>query len=68
MLFKRVLDKISSQDIHDLLIKITQKIAQKEGFSFDMVYVDGTKLEAYANRYTFVYRKRTVNYWKKKTN
>ena len=45
MRFKRVLDKISSQDMHRLLIKITQKIAQKEGFSFDMVYVDGTKLE-----------------------
>ncbi|MDE5757706.1 MAG: hypothetical protein K2H85_03730 [Allobaculum sp.] len=66
MRFKRVLDKISSQDMHRLWVKITQKIAQKEGFSFDTVYVDGTKLEAYANRYTFIYRKRTVNYWKKK--
>ncbi|MDE5758273.1 MAG: hypothetical protein K2H85_06630 [Allobaculum sp.] len=39
---------------------LNQKIAQKEGFSFDTVYVDETKLEAYANRYTFVYRKRTI--------
>ena len=40
----------------DLFSQIIDKIAELDSITFDEVFVDGTKLEANANRYTFVWR------------
>ena len=36
-----------------------------EDISTDNIYIDGTKIEAYANRYSFVWKKSVKNYWNK---
>lgn len=34
-----------------------RKILEKQGINTDNIFIDGTKIEAYANKYTFVWKK-----------
>jgi len=47
-----------SSNIDDVLVEINNKIIQEDTeVNPNVVYIDGTKLEAYANKYTFVWKK-----------
>ncbi|NLC97411.1 MAG: IS1182 family transposase [Erysipelotrichaceae bacterium] len=50
-------------NIDDVLVEINKRII-KEDSSVDLntLYVDGTKLEAYANKYTFVWKKAILKF------
>jgi len=43
--------------IHDIFTQVVQMLVEMGYLSLDVVYVDGTKLESRANKYTFVWRK-----------
>ncbi|MBR3241800.1 MAG: IS1182 family transposase [Parasporobacterium sp.] len=47
------------EDIEDLFYGITKEITAAEGVDLKHLYIDGTKLEANANKYTFVWKKST---------
>jgi transposase len=53
-------------NIDDVLVEINKKIMEKDK-SVDptIVYIDGTKLEAYANKYTFVWKKAILKFKEK---
>ena len=56
MAFQRFFARLTLPVIQDLFSQIIDKIAKLDSITFDEVFVDGTKLEANANRYTFVWR------------
>ncbi len=43
-------------------VYILPEIFKLENISTDTIYIDGTKLEAYSNKYTFVWRGSIENY------
>ena len=43
--------------IHEIFTQVVLMLVEMGYLSLDVVYVDGTKLESRANRYTFVWRK-----------
>lgn len=43
--------------IHDIFTQVVKLPVDMEYLSLDIVYMDGTKIESRANRYTFVWRK-----------
>lgn len=49
----------------DLFYQYVRKLADMDELSKETVFIDGTKLEACANKYTFVWRK-SVNKWEEK--
>lgn len=53
--FSRFLDRTSDL-LPDLFEQFVKKIFELENISTDTIYIDGTKIEAYANRYTFVWK------------
>lgn len=48
--------------IDDLFDQFVQRLKQKGEISGKNIFIDGTKIEAYANRYTFVWRKSVEKY------
>ena len=60
----RFLNKIEHL-LPDLFEQFIKEIFKMEDISTDNIYIDGTKIEAYANRYSFVWRKSVKNYWNK---
>ena len=60
----RFLNKIEHL-LPDLFEQFIKKIFKMENISTDNIYIDGTKIEAYANRYSFVWKKSVKNYWNK---
>ena len=49
----------------DLFYQMVRKLAAMKELSMDTVFIDGTKLEACANKYTFVWKK-SVGKWEEK--
>lgn len=49
------------QNIEDIFLDINRYIFAQEGVDLEHVYLDGTKLEANANRYTWVWKKGCIN-------
>jgi len=49
----------------DLFYQLVRRLAQRGDLSKETVFIDGTKLEACANRYTFVWKK-AVGKWEEK--
>lgn len=49
----------------DLFYQFVRRLASMGGLSLETVFIDGTKLEACANKYTFVWRK-SVGKWEEK--
>lgn len=49
----------------DLFYQFVRRLAAMEELSLETVFIDGTKLEACANKYTFVWRK-SVGKWEEK--
>ena len=48
--------------IHTVFAQLVLVLADHGYLSLDVAYVDGTKLESKANRYTFVWKKNTLRY------
>ena len=50
------------EDIKQLFAQIVMFLAKEGVLSLEIAYVDGTKIEANANKYTFVWKKNTKRY------
>lgn len=46
-------------EINEVFTQLVLMLAEKGFISLDVEYVDGTKMESKANKYTFVWRKST---------
>ena len=55
----------ASEAIEDLFYQLVRKLADMEELSKETVFIDGTKIEACANKYTFVWKK-SVCKWEEK--
>ena len=55
----------ASEAIEDLYYQLVRKLADMEELSKETVFIDGTKIEACANKYTFVWKK-SVGKWEEK--
>ncbi len=51
-----------SNNIDNLLLDINQEIMKSDNINENVVYIDGTKIEAYANKYTFVWKKSIIKF------
>lgn len=65
MAFERLINNYLVSSIDDIYRDITNSIAAKMNIDRSKIYIDGTKIEANANKYTFVYKKRIINARKK---
>ena len=57
MVFSRFFQRIPVEVLLRLFAQLVQNIFALEGITPDELYIDGTKIEANANRYTFVWKK-----------
>ena len=55
-LINNVMNEIKEK-LESLLLEINQEIMRREDIDIDRLYIDGTKIEADANKYTFKWRK-----------
>ena len=54
----RFLQRISGEILEDLFYQVVRLLHEEGEIAYEHLFVDGTKIEANANRYTFVWRKR----------
>ena len=54
----RFLQRISGEILEDLFYQVVHLLHEDGEIAYEHLFVDGTKIEANANRYTFVWRKR----------
>lgn len=57
MAFQRLISKDLSTDIESIFEEINDILKQKDSINDRVVYIDGTKIEANANKFSFVWRK-----------
>ena len=57
MTIGRFYERLTVPVLEDLFSQFIQILSETDSVTMDEVYIDGTKLEANANRYTFVWRK-----------
>ena len=57
MTIGRFYERLTIPVLEDLFAQFTHLLSKLDSVTMDEVYIDGTKLEANANRYTFVWRK-----------
>lgn len=53
------------KEINSILTQVVLLMAERGFITLDVEYVDGTKIESKANRYTFVWRKTVEKNWAK---
>lgn len=58
--FERLEKSYLKASIEDIFYDISAHIGSLMGARTDIQYIDGTKIEAYANKYSFVYRNRIL--------
>lgn len=67
MVFHRFFKRLTVKVLRDLLSQFIHVLSQIDRLDFSEVFIDGTKWEAYANKYTFVWKKRFLrilqSYW-----
>lgn len=51
--------------VNDLFVQVVMKLVEAGQLSLDVQYIDGTKIESVANKYTFVWKKTTEKNKKK---
>ena len=51
------MEDFSCSILEDLFAQLTEVVATMDSIDFSEVFIDGTKIEANANRYTFVWKK-----------
>lgn len=57
--FGYFINEVIAGSIEEIFYDINKKIIQEEGVDLQHIYIDGTKLEANANKYTWVWKKST---------
>ena len=57
MIFQRFFARCSLDVITNLFTQVMEAIARRDTLTFNEVFIDGTKIEANANKYTFVWKK-----------
>ena len=58
MTFGRFFHRIPIAVLRQLFVQFVHQLSLLDSVDFTEWYIDGTKMEANANRYTFVWRKR----------
>jgi transposase len=53
---------IAAVDMNSVLVKVNKLLLELDELKFENAFIDGTKIEANANRYTFVWKKSTEKY------
>ena len=53
----RFIKRLGKKILNDLFSQLMRAIAKRDSINFNEVFIDGTKLEAQANRYTFRWKK-----------
>lgn len=61
MTFERLLVNYLQCDIDEIFFELTNKITNELAVDKTIQYIDGTKIEANANKYSFVYKTRILN-------
>lgn len=61
MVFHRFFKRLTVEIVQDLLAQLIKVLSQVDSIDFSEVFIDGTKWEAYANRYSFVWKKAIIN-------
>lgn len=57
MTFQRFFSRCTFETLASLFAQLMEAISRRDNLSFNEVFIDGTKLEANANKYTFVWKK-----------
>ena len=57
MTFQRFFARCTLDILMNLFSQLMEAIGRRDTLTFNEVFIDGTKLEANANKYTFVWRK-----------
>lgn len=65
MAFQRFIDTKLTESIDDIFYTINQFFIEKEKLNTDVIYVDGTKIEANAQKFSFVWKKAVLNFQNK---
>lgn len=65
MVFHRFFKRLTTEVLRDLLSQFTTVLSQIDSLDFSEVFIDGTKWEAYANKYTFVWKKAVLKHYAK---
>jgi transposase len=63
-LINNVMNEIKDK-LDSLLLEINQEIMKREDIDVDKIYIDGTKIEADANKYTFIWKKSVLKHREK---
>lgn len=61
MVFQRFMNNSLKANIDDIFFDVSKKIGTMMDINESIAYIDGTKIEAYANKYSFVYKTRILN-------
>lgn len=62
MAFQRFIDTKLTHSIEDIFTHINRFLIEKDSIDTSVLYVDGTKIEANANKFSFVWKKSILNY------
>ncbi|SUP43766.1 Transposase DDE domain [Veillonella criceti] len=57
MVFHRFFKRLTIEVLQDLFTQLIETLSQVDSIDFSEVFIDGTKWEAYANKYSFVWKK-----------
>ena len=57
--FGYFINEVLAKNIEDIFLEISKAIFKKDKVDLSHIYIDGTKLEANANKYTWVWKKAT---------
>ena len=63
MTFQRFFARCPLEVITNLFTQVMEAIARRDTLTFNEVFIDGTKIEANANKYTFVWKKAIQKDW-----
>lgn len=62
---KDFMDNYLINGIEDIFYDLTNHLIETEKINTDIIYIDGTKIESVANKYTFVWKKATLKFREK---
>lgn len=62
MVFQRFIQDKLKGSLEDIFYEINEFLIEKEKIDTSKLYIDGTKIEANANKFTFVWKKAVLNY------
>ena len=64
MAFQRFINTKLKESIDDIFTAVCEYLIKQESINREVLYVDGTKIEANANKFSFVWKKSVIHYQK----